>query len=265
MTVTPATSSTSVLVAGGRLGAHCRPLQAYNQYCPIAKGAEVFADRWTPLIVRELLGGTESFNQLHRGLPGLSRSLLAQRLRALEHAGVLTHAPNTRGKAARYELTTAGRDLQGVVDSLGNWGARWALRDPNPRELDPYLVLLWMSRHVDSKAVPAERTTIQFEFPAAKTRWLWLMLEPDEASVCLKYPGFDIDLRVTAEITALYDVYLGRTRFLDARRAGTLRLEGPAAHVRSFPRWFTWSRFAPTVRAAIGEQHAPTTQPAARG
>lgn len=225
-------------------------MQSYNQYCPIAKGAEVFADRWTPLILRELLAGAGGFNQLHRGLPGISRSLLLDRLRGLEQAGVLTHERKGRGKTASYKLTTAGRDLQPVVESLGEWGARWALRDPDPRELDPYLVLLWISRHLDRSALPPERVVIQFEFPSAKPRWLWLVLEPEEASVCLKYPGFDVDLRVTADPAALYAVYLGRTRLSEARRSGALKLQGPTPLTRAFPGWFTWSKFAPTVRSA---------------
>lgn len=227
-----------------------QPVQSYNQYCPIAKGAEVFADRWTPLILRELLGGAEGFNQLHRGLPGISRSLLLDRLRALEQAGVLTHESNRRGKAARYTLTASGRDLQAVVESLGEWGARWALRDPDPRELDPYLVLLWISRHLDWNALPPARVVIQFEFPSTKVRRLWLVLESDQASVCLKYPGFDVDLRVTTTPAALYAIYLGSTSYSEARRSGTLKLEGPTMLTGAFPRWFTWSKFAPTVRSA---------------
>ena len=236
-------------------------MQSYNQYCPIAKGAEVFAERWTPLILRELLAGAHGFNQLHRGLPGISRSLLLDRLRALEQAGVLIHEGNGRGKAASYKLTAAGSDLQAVVQSLGEWGARWALRDPDPRELDPYLVLLWISRHLDRNALPPERIVIQFEFPDAKARWLWLVLEPHEASVCLKYPGFDIDLRVTADPAVLYAIYLGHTSLNQARRSGALKLEGPAALTRAFRRWFTWSKFAPTVRSAKRQHLMATAAP----
>lgn len=232
-------------------------MQSYGQYCPIAKGAEVFADRWTPLILRELLFGGVGFNQLHRGLPGISRSLLIDRLRSLEHAGVLTCARAARGRPTRYTLTAAGRDLEAVLESLGEWGARWALREPDPGELDPYLVLLWSSRHLDTDALPKERVVVQFEFPQAKPRWLWLVLEPGDPSVCLKYPGFEIDLRVTADPAALYGIYLGRTSYTQARRSGALRVEGPSTLVRAFPTWFTWSKFAPTVRAAT-RKGAPT-------
>ena len=226
-------------------------MPSYNQYCPIAKGAEIFADRWTPLILRELLGGADGFNQLHRGLPGISRSLLLDRLRTLERAGILTHERNERGKAASYTLTAAGRDLETVVESLGEWGARWALGEPDPRELDPYLVLLWISRHLNHDAPPPDRVVIQFEFPAAKLRRLWLVIEASEASVCLKYPGFDVDLHVTTDPAALYDIYLGRTTLTNAKRQGTLRIQGPTTLVRAFSRWFSWSKFAPVVRRVI--------------
>jgi DNA-binding HxlR family transcriptional regulator len=231
---------------------HTEAVPSYRQYCPIAKGAEVFADRWTPLILRELLGGAEGFNQLHRGLPGISRSLLADRLRALKHAGVVTQEPGLRGRPTSYTLTDAGRDLEPVVQGLGEWGARWALQDPDPAELDPYLVLLWISRHLDWEAIPPARVVVQFEFPGAKPRWLWLVLERGESSVCLKYPGFDVELRVTAAPKALYDVYLGRSSLTEARRRGTVRVEGTTALVRGFPQWFTWSKFAPAVRAQNG-------------
>lgn len=243
-------------------------MPSYRQYCPIAKGAEVFADRWTPLILRELLGGAEGFNQLHRGLPGISRSLLVDRLRALENAGVVTHERGARGRTTSYTLTAAGRELEPVVQGLGEWGARWALQDPDPRELDPYLVLLWISRHLDREALPPERVVVQFEFPGAKPRWLWLVLERSESSVCLKYPGFEVDLRVTAAPSALYNVYLGRTSLTEARRGGTVRVEGPTALVRAFPQWFTWSKFAPTVRAQTRKPRVtagtPSRHPASR-
>jgi DNA-binding HxlR family transcriptional regulator len=235
-------------------------VQSYSQYCPIAKGAEVFADRWTPLILRELLAGACGFNQLHRGLPGVSRSLLLDRLRSLERAGVLTNTPNSRGKAAQYALTAAGLDLQAVIESLGDWGARWAMRDPDPNELDPYLVVLWISRHVDWSAVPPQRVVIEFEVSGAKVKRLWLVLTPDEASVCLKYPGFETDLRVTAATATLYEVYLGRTSLSQARRTGSVHVEGPTTLIRALPRWFTWSKFAPAVRSTFGHGRRPATR-----
>lgn len=115
-------------------------------------------------------------------------------------------------------------------------------------------MVLWISRHVNRDAQPRRRVVIQFEFSGAKLRWLWLVLEPTEASVCLKYPGFDIDLRVTADPTALYDVYLGRTSLTNAKRARNLRIEGPTDLVHDFANWFTWSKFAPVVRTTLRQQ-----------
>ncbi len=121
-------------------------MHPYGQYCPVARAAELLADRWTVLIVRELLADVTHFNELERGLPHISRSLLAERLRRLECAGVLERRAAPRGKPTEYRLTSAGRELQRVIDDLGEWGARWAFGDPRPNELDPVILLWWMRR-----------------------------------------------------------------------------------------------------------------------
>lgn len=117
---------------------------SYGQYCPVAKAAEIFADRWTPLIMREMLHGIRRFNELERGLPGIPRSLLSQRLRRLERAGIIVRHLASNGRATEYHLTRAGQQLEAVVDVLGTWGAQWAFGDPVPDELDPGLLMWWM-------------------------------------------------------------------------------------------------------------------------
>lgn len=176
---------------------------SYGQYCPIAKAAEIFADRWTPLIVREMLHGICHFNELERGLPGIPRSLLAQRLRRLEQAGVIARHVAANGRATEYHLTPAGQQLEAVVDVLGTWGAQWAFGEPVPDELDPPLLLWWMKRGVNLHLLPPHRIVVQFDVRGQRTGSYWLIMEPTEISVCLQHPGFDVDLLVTADIAAL--------------------------------------------------------------
>jgi hypothetical protein len=135
------------------------------------------------------------------------------------------------------------------VQALGEWGATWSVTDPRPDELDPYLLVVWMARHVDRPRLPPDRTVVQFDFRDPKERY-WMVLEPSEVSVCLHHPGFDVDLGVTVDTGTLYRVYLGRAELGGAMRAGRLTMSGPRTLQREFGHWFTWSAFAPASRSA---------------
>ena len=230
----------------------------YGQYCPVARASEILADRWTPLIVRELLAGLRHFNELDRGLPGISRALLVERLRRLERMGIVERHAATESRAVEYTLTRAGRELQRVIDVLGGWGARWAFGDPRPAELDPIVLLWWMRRRVHRSRLPLRRVVIEFEFHGGRTGCYWLVLERSDVSVCLQHPKFEIDLRVMADIGAFYRVWLGRTTLPEATRAGLLRFDGTPDAVRAFPRWFAWSPMADAVRGALARRATPT-------
>ena len=222
----------------------------YGQYCPVARASEILADRWTPLIVRELLAGVRHFNELDRGLPGISRALLVERLRRLERTGVVERRAGSAGHLTEYHLTPAGHELQQVIDVVGGWGARWAFGDPRPSELDPVVLLWWMRRRVRRDQLPPRRIVVQFDFRGARSANFWLILEQTDVSVCLQHPRFEVDLRVNADIAAFYRVWLGRTPLDQALSEGQVRLEGMPTLVRSFPRWFAWSPMAESVRAA---------------
>jgi DNA-binding HxlR family transcriptional regulator len=224
-------------------------MRSYAQYCPVAKASEVLGDRWTLLIVREMLGGASGFNELQRGLPGISRSVLADRMRALERAEVIERRRGPKGRTLEYRLTAAGRDLQPVVQAIGEWGATWSFTEPRPEELDPDLLIVWMARHVDRRRLPPDRTVVKFDFRDPKRRY-WMVLEPSEVSVCLQHPGFDVDLEVIVDTSTLYRVYLGRAELGAAMRDGRLTMSGPPTLQRGFGRWFTWSAFAPASRSA---------------
>jgi DNA-binding HxlR family transcriptional regulator len=229
-------------------------MHLYGQYCPVARAAEILADRWTILIVRELLADVNHFNELERGLPHMSRTLLAERLRRLEKTGVLERRGASRGKPTEYRLTAAGRELQRIIDLFGEWGARWAFGPPRPSELDPIILLWWMRRRVALDRISRRRAVIQFDFRRAPQRSYWLLIDPADVSVCLKHPGFDVDVIATADMMMFYQVWLGRLSLVEAIRKGRVRLDGAPADIRAFPTWFNWSPMAKTVRAAMAHR-----------
>jgi DNA-binding HxlR family transcriptional regulator len=226
-------------------------MYSYGQYCPVSKAAEVLGDRWTLLIVRDLIClRARHFNDLARGLPGISRSLLAQRLQQLERMGIIERHAGGKGRATEYHLTVAGQELQKVIEALLEWGAQWAFGEPDQAELDPVLLLWWMRRGTHLDRLPPQRVVLQFDFHGARAGSYWLLLEPSDVSVCLQHPGFDIDLQVTADISAFYQVWLGRISFDESLRQKWVQLDGVPALVRAFPTWFAWSPSAEAVRTA---------------
>jgi DNA-binding HxlR family transcriptional regulator len=229
-------------------------MHRYGQYCPVARAAEILADRWTVLIVRELLADVNHFNELERGLPHMSRTLLAGRLRRLQQAGVLERRAASRGRQTEYRLTAAGRELQSIIDQFGGWGARWAFGDPRPNELDPVVLLWWMRRRVRIETIGKRRVVIQFDFGGGPRQSYWLLIDCADVSVCLKNPGFDVDVIVSADIVAFYRVWLGRVSFSEALHRRQVRLDGTPADVRAFSGWFAWSPMADTVRGALADR-----------
>ena len=220
------------------------PMRPYSQFCPVAKAAEVFAERWTPLIVRELTCGNYRFNELENGLPGISRSLLSQRLRALEQAGILERQTGPTDRAVRYRLTPAGQELSAVVILLGEWGQRWVNHEISLDDLDPTLLMWDVHRRINVALLPDRRVVAQFDFVGACQRSIWLILERPEPSVCYKDPGFEVDLFVTADTLALHRVWVGHMSYENALRAALIRLDGPAELTRSLPSWLALSMFA---------------------
>lgn len=232
-------------------------VREYGQYCPVALGSEVVSDRWTPLILREMILGSTRFNEIERGLPGISRSLLKQRLEHLERKGVVELRPAAAGRGNEYHLTAAGRDLEPVIMALGEWSVRWLYAEPLPAEIDPITLTWWMHRRVEAAALPDERVTIEFDYPKADPRRIWMVLDRGDPSVCFKHPGFEPDVVVTAAPVDLMRVFSGITTLNEALDAGTVDVAGVPRLTRRFGSWFAWSPFAPAVRERV-RHGAPT-------
>lgn len=223
--------------------------KGYGQFCPLAKGAEIFAERWTPLVLRELLCGSRRFNELRKGLPRMSPSLLSRRLKELERAGVVLRREGEDG-GTEYRLTEAGEELRGVVEQLGTWGKRWTRSELEREELDPGLLLWDMHRRVLRDALPDRRVTVRFDFTdvEGKMRRWWLVLDRPEVDLCLKDPGHEVDLTVTTDLATLTAVWLGDLELPAAISSRAVLLDGPTDLRRQLPGWFGLSLFAGVER-----------------
>ena len=219
-------------------------MKSYGQFCPVAKASEIFAERWTPLIIRELLMGSQKFSELEIGLPKIPRSLLTKRLRTLESVGVLERKADGNSKRAGYHLTAAGMDLFGVIRGLGEWGQKWVNHDIGQDEVDPAYLVWDMHRRVKVDLLPPDRVVVQMTFSGARTGDYWLILERPEPSACMQDPGFDVDVFVVADTVAIHKAWMGMASFDEYVEEGLIELFGLTSHVKAFPAWFKFSVFA---------------------
>jgi DNA-binding HxlR family transcriptional regulator len=224
----------------------------YGQFCPVAVASEIFAERWTPLILRELVLGSRGFNDIHRGVPRISRALLAKRLRKLADCGVIASA------GGEYSLTDAGRELGEVVVRLGEWGQRWTAPVRKDR-LDARLLMWDMRRRIALERLPAKRVVVQFDFRGVPAgckgpRTFWLVLERAEVDLCIVEPGHEVDLFVDADVAAFSRAWLGEVPIRQVIREGAIKLSGAREAVRDFPSWLLLSTLAAVPRPAESMQ-----------
>jgi len=234
-------------------------LTQYGQFCPIAKASEIFANRWTPLVMRELMAGSHTFNDLCRGLPLMSRAVLVTRLRELEYHGVIERRMRADGIGADYWPTAAGDAFRPVVSAVGHWGLAHTRDRIVPSDLDPSLLMWGLRRRTDIGALPERRVVVRFEFagaPASRSAFniMWLVLERSGVDVCAKDPGFEVDLIVRGNIADFVAVYLGHSRWCDL--AGrSLVIEGDGDLARCLPAWLKLDkrvgRDFPVVRPSV--------------
>ncbi len=219
-------------------------MKTYGQFCPVAQALEILAERWTLLVVRELLMGSTRFSELQRGVPLMSRTLLTQRLRTLEDVGIVTRRDGRSGP--EYFLTEAGEQLRSILEDIGHWGKRFAHRDLPEEHLDPKLLMWDMQRRLRTENLPATRTVVLFRFADARKgeRRFWLCVSAEVVDVCFRDPGFETDLTVDTDVRTLTEVWLGKRSLAQSIREGSVVLEGPRPLVRAFPGWLALSVFA---------------------
>ena len=234
----------------------------YGQYCPIAKALELLAERWTLLIVRELLMGSTRFNDLRRGVPLAAPSMLSQRLKDLAAAGIVERKSRSDERSYEYRLTDAGQELRPLVLQLGTWGQRWYRSRMSEEDLDASFLMWDIRRNVRTQNLPRERrVVILFEFPDARKgmRSWWLVVDDDEVDLCLKDPGHEVDLVLGASLRTMTQIWMGDLSLAQARAKGLLKILGPRALAASVNRWLGPSPFAEVGSARMqmpsGAQH----------
>jgi DNA-binding HxlR family transcriptional regulator len=224
-------------------------MSSYGQFCPIAKAMEVLDERWTLLVVRELLQGSRHFNELRRGNPKMSPALLSKRLRRLERAGVVQR--RVVGGRSTYELTESGLELRGIVEGLGAWGARW-VGELGEEDLDPHLLMWDVKRTIPVADWPRGRTVVAIRFADVAppvSRW-WVCVAGDEVDICDVDPGFDVTATVRTSLRAMTEIWRGDRAWVDALRAGRVEVEAPREVARAVPGWIGQSTLAAVPRPA---------------
>lgn len=224
-------------------------MSSYGSFCPVAKAMEVLDERWTLLVVRELLAGSSHFNELRRGNPKMSPALLSKRLRTLERAGVVRRT--VEGGRSRYELTPCGEELRPAVEALGAWGTRW-IGELGEEDLDPHLLLWDMRRTMPIDAWPRQRTVLAIEFTDVEprsARW-WLCVTGSEADICDVDPGFEVTATLSTDLRTLIEIWRGDRSWSQAIRSRRVELAGPTSVSRDVPRWLGQGSFAEVARPA---------------
>jgi DNA-binding HxlR family transcriptional regulator len=220
-------------------------MTGYGQFCPVARALEVVGERWSLLVIRELLCGNYRFGEIMHGLPLISRSVLSQRLKTLEAAGLIERKLGT-GTGPVYGLTEAGRELEPVVMGLGVWGQRWSRSKLSAQELDPVLMMWDLRRKLDVEHLPTQPTCVMFwyrDVPAKRSRY-WLRIDRPEIDLCLTNPGFPVELTVETTIRTMVDVWMGHRDLREALRSHAIELQGQPRLVRAFPSWLLLNTFA---------------------
>ena len=229
-------------------------MTGYTDYCPIGTGIDVIGDRWTPLIIRELSVGSTGFNEIHRGIPRISRTLLSQRLRVMERRGLIKRDVAGQGRATRYTLTSVGEELVPIVWAIGHWAARWLYEESDEEHCDGVALLWRMHQHANPASLPSSRVVVHVILTGEGSAEGWLDIDSEGMTVCKDDQGKDVDLVVEGDTRQLYRWLMGIVPFRELISGGDVRLIGPSRLARSFPNWFRLSVFGEDLRRSAERQ-----------
>jgi DNA-binding HxlR family transcriptional regulator len=228
----------------------------YNQFCPIAKAAEVIGEKWTILVIREVLMGGRRFGEIQRGLGSISPTLLSRRLADLERRGLLLKKKVQGQRGHEYFATASCRELEPILLSLGDWGMRWARAHLTARDYDVELLMLYLQRSIVADGLPGDETVIQFSFTDLKEKanW-WLLVQQGEVDACDKDPGKDVDIYLTTSVRTLVEIWTNMTTYRKAIAADNLSIIGPSQLINTISAWMNNSVFSdlPSARGIRDE------------
>ena len=219
-------------------------MKGYGQFCPIAKASEILGERWTTLVIRELGAGSDSFNDLRKGLPLMSPTLLSKRLKSLERSGIIERRKTNSN--VRYHLTKAGEELVAIIWQLGTWGHRWVRTDLSKQDLDPSMLVWDIHRTMNAGFFKAPRTVIQFEFTdyTSSLRYWWLVISKGDVDVCMKDQGYDVDLKISSDLRTLTAAWIGDTTIMKAMREKQVTVTGSTHLKKNIAIWLGTNFYA---------------------
>ncbi len=230
-------------------------MRTYGQFCPVARASELLSERWTPIIIRNLLNGCRTFTEIRQGAPGIPTALLTQRLDALQRHGIVERARGPSARGWYYRLTEQGQDLRAVCDAMGQWGARWL--EIEPHHMDPAYVLWATTKLVDVGKLPDRTVVVRFELRDRPGDSYWLLLRKPTPELCTKGTGYVEDIVARTDSACLIDIHLKRISYREALRSGRLSLDGPPQLTRAFITWIRSSPYADVVPARHPDQPWP--------
>jgi DNA-binding HxlR family transcriptional regulator len=211
----------------------------YGQFCPVAKATELIGERWTILILRELVLGTHRFSDFQRALSRISPSLLTRRLKGLENAGVIIRKPRQGRRGYEYYLTPAGKQLSPIIEHLAIWGMRWARGQLTDRELDVEFLMWEVQRRLNTRALPDGETVLCFIFEElTQFKSWWIVIQGEDVDLCTRNPGKDVDLYITSTVRCMVEVWEGDLDLSSALRKELIKTSGNRQLARSFPEWY---------------------------
>jgi DNA-binding HxlR family transcriptional regulator len=217
-------------------------VKTYRQYCPIARASEILAERWTLIIIRNLLAGCRTFSEVYDGAPGIPKDTLTNRLELLEQSGIIERKRRPRGRGFLYDLTPRGLSLKVVCDAVGNWGAQWL--EMKPEHINAGYVLWATSRLIIADKLPEKRIVIRIDLRDQPRQKFWLLLQRPQPELCTTYPGTPEDLVITTDSKVLINWHLRKFSFEDARRRKLIEVDGSPPLAKAFPTWIRPSPFA---------------------
>jgi len=224
----------------------------YGQFCPIAKATEILGEKWTILIIREILMGARRFSELQRGLGDISPALLTSRLKSLEMQGMVARKKIAGQKGYEYYPTEACEALLPVLVSLGEWGLCWARHTVLDADFDVEFLMYYLERSIDPSKMIGDESVIRFQFTdlVEQKDW-WLLIRNDTVDLCLKNPGKDVDVYFTCTVRTMHDVWMGERTYRDAIKSGDLYVQGDPALTRNIRSWLKPSIFGESDRVPL--------------